>query len=76
MLMQPRAHEECQRAESSADHSLSPSRAVPRNHVSDDVMAKIVVALKHHGIEQLPETDEHGARVRWLLPRAQRPRNW
>jgi len=70
--MQPRTHEECLRAESSAGHSLSPSRAVPRNHVSDDVTAKIV-ALKRHGVELLPETDEHGAGVRWMLPRGQRP---
>jgi len=41
--------------------------------VSDDVTAKIVAALKRHGVELLPETDEHGAGVRWILPRGQRP---
>jgi hypothetical protein len=32
-----------------------------------------IVMLKRHGVELLPETDEHGAGVRWILPRAQRP---
>jgi transcriptional regulator with XRE-family HTH domain len=45
-------------------------------HVSGEVWAKIVVALKRHGVELLPETDEHGAGVRWIMPRAQRPQNW
>jgi transcriptional regulator with XRE-family HTH domain len=45
-------------------------------HVSGDVWTKIVGALKRHGVELLPETDEHGAGVRWRLPRAQRPQNW
>jgi hypothetical protein len=44
-------------------------------HVSGDVWAKIVAALKHHGVELLPETEDHGAGVRWCLPRAQRPQN-
>jgi hypothetical protein len=44
--------------------------------VSGVVWAKIVGALKRHGVELLPEIDEHGAGVRWLLPRAQRSRNW
>jgi hypothetical protein len=44
--------------------------------VSDDVRAKIVAALKRHGVKLLPEANEHGAGVRWLLPRAQRPRTW
>ena len=35
-----------------------PSRAVPRNHVSDEVWAKIITALKRHGVELLPETAE------------------
>jgi len=43
--------------------------------VSDDVWAKIVAALKRYGIALLPETDEHGAGVRWL-PRTRRPQNW
>ena len=45
-------------------------------HVSGEVWAKIVAAFKRHGIELLPETDEHGAGVRWIQPRAQRPQNW
>jgi transcriptional regulator with XRE-family HTH domain len=45
-------------------------------HVSAEVWAKIVAALKCHGVELLPETDEHGAGVRWILPRTQRPHNW
>jgi transcriptional regulator with XRE-family HTH domain len=45
-------------------------------HVSGEVWAKIVAALKRHGVELLPETDEHGASVRWLLPRARRRKNW
>jgi hypothetical protein len=36
-------------------------------------LAKIVAALKRHGVELLPETEDHGAGVRWILPRAQRP---
>jgi hypothetical protein len=44
--------------------------------VSADVMAKIVAALKRHGVELLPETEVHGVGVRWFLPRAQRPQNW
>jgi hypothetical protein len=45
-------------------------------HVSREVWDRIVAALQRHGVELLPETDEHGAGVRWLLPRAQRPKNW
>src|SRR5215468_726243 len=45
-------------------------------HVSSEVWAKIVAALTRHGVELLPEADEHGAGVRWILPRAQRPQNW
>jgi hypothetical protein len=44
--------------------------------VSAEVMAKFIAALKRHGVEQLPETEVHGAGVHWLLTRAQRPRNW
>jgi hypothetical protein len=44
--------------------------------VSGEVWTKIVAALKRHGVELLPETDEHGAGVRWLLPRGRRPKNW
>jgi hypothetical protein len=44
-------------------------------HIGGGVWAKIVAALKRHGVELLPETDEHGAGVRWRLPRAERPRN-
>jgi hypothetical protein len=44
--------------------------------VSDVVWAKIVAALKRHGVELLPETEDHGAGVRWILPRSQRPQNW
>jgi hypothetical protein len=45
-------------------------------HVSGEVWAKIVAALKRHGVELLPESEDHGAGVRWILPRAQRPPNW
>jgi hypothetical protein len=45
-------------------------------HVSGDVCAKIVAAFRRHGVELLPETEHHGAGVRWRFPRAQRPRNW
>jgi DNA-binding XRE family transcriptional regulator len=45
-------------------------------HVSRETWDRIVAALKRRGVELLPETDEHGAGVRWLLPRAQRPRYW
>jgi hypothetical protein len=41
-------------------------------HVSGDVWAKIVAALKRHGVELLPEAAEHGAGVRWILPRGRR----
>jgi hypothetical protein len=33
------------------------------------VWAKIIAALKHHGDELLPESNEPGAGVRWSLPR-------
>jgi hypothetical protein len=52
------------------------AKKLRHGHVSGDVWAKIVAALKRHGVELLPETDEHGAGVRWLLPRTQRPPNW
>jgi hypothetical protein len=42
-------------------------------HVSREVWDRIVAALNRHGVELLSETDEHGAGVRWLRPRAQRP---
>jgi hypothetical protein len=42
---------------------------------SGEVWDRIVAVLRH-GVELLPETDEHGAGVRWILPRAQRPQNW
>jgi transcriptional regulator with XRE-family HTH domain len=45
-------------------------------HVSGEVWAKIVAALKRHGVKLLPETDDHGAGVRWRLPRARRHPNW
>jgi hypothetical protein len=32
--------------------------------------------LNRHGVELLPETAEHGAGVRWRVPRAQRQKNW
>jgi transcriptional regulator with XRE-family HTH domain len=51
------------------------AKKLRHGHVSGEVWAKIVTALKRHGVELLPETDEHGAGVRWILPRAQRPRN-
>jgi transcriptional regulator with XRE-family HTH domain len=52
------------------------AKKLRHGHVSGDVWTKIVAALKHHGVELLPEADEHGAGVRWFLPRAQRPPNW
>jgi hypothetical protein len=45
-------------------------------HVSREIWDRIVAALKRHGVELLPETEEHGAGVRWTLPRARRPKNW
>jgi hypothetical protein len=42
--------------------------------VNDNVGAKIVAALKRHGVALLPETDKHGVGVRY--PRAQRLQNW
>jgi hypothetical protein len=30
-------------------------------HIGGGVWAKLVVALKRHGVELPPETDEHGA---------------
>jgi hypothetical protein len=52
------------------------AKKLRHGHVSGEVWAKIVAALKRHSVELLPETEEHGAGVRWILPRAQRPRNW
>jgi hypothetical protein len=49
------------------------AKKLRHGHVSGEVWAKIVGALKRHGVELLSETDEHGAGVRWRLPRAQRP---
>ena len=54
-----------------------------REHTADGVnrvMAIEAIAYqslegRYLGVELLPETDEHGAGVRWILPRAQRPRN-
>jgi len=51
------------------------AKKLRHGHVSGDVWAKIVAALKRQGVELLSETDEHGAGVRWRLPPAQRPRN-
>jgi hypothetical protein len=45
-------------------------------HVSREIWDRIVAALKRHGVELLPKTDEHGAGVQWILPRTQRPRYW
>jgi hypothetical protein len=45
-------------------------------HVSREVWDRIVAALGRHGVELLPETAEHGAGVRWRVPRAQRQKNW
>jgi hypothetical protein len=45
-------------------------------HVSQVIWDRIVAALRRHGVELLPETDEHGAGVRWILPRTRRPANW
>jgi hypothetical protein len=39
-------------------------------HVSREVWDRIVAALQRHGVELLPETKDHGAGVRWILPRA------
>jgi hypothetical protein len=55
---------------------LQIAKKLRHEHVSSEVWAKIVAALKRHGVELLPKTDEHGAGVRWCLPRAQRPQNW
>jgi hypothetical protein len=52
------------------------AKKLRHEHVSAEVWTKIVAALKRHGVDLLPETDEHGAGVRWLLPRTQRPQNW
>jgi hypothetical protein len=52
------------------------AKKLRHGHVSGDVWAMIVAALNRHGVELLPETDEHGAGVRWILPRAQRPQKW
>jgi len=59
-------------------HRLEISGTLPiakkrrHGHVSREIWDRIVSALKRHGVELLPETDEHGAGVRWILPRAQR----
>jgi transcriptional regulator with XRE-family HTH domain len=51
------------------------AKKLRHGHVSGEVWAKIVTALKRHGVELLPETEEHGAGVRWIIPRAQRLQN-
>jgi hypothetical protein len=51
------------------------AKKLRHGHVSGEVWAKLVAALKRHGVELLPESDEHGAGVRWRFPRAQRPQN-
>jgi hypothetical protein len=43
-------------------------------HVSREIWDRIASALRRHGVELLPETDDHGAGVRWILPRTQRRR--
>jgi hypothetical protein len=50
MPMQPMARDESQRAESSAGFR-SPLAPGPAYHMSNDVSAKIVAALKRHGVE-------------------------
>jgi hypothetical protein len=44
-------------------------------HVSREIWDRIASALRRHGVELLPETDDHGAGVRWNLPRTQRTKN-
>jgi transcriptional regulator with XRE-family HTH domain len=63
-----------QRLETGGEQPIA--KKLRHGHVSGDTWAKLVAALKRHGVELLPETDEHGAGVRWILPRAQRPQNW
>jgi hypothetical protein len=40
--------------------------------MSGDVWAKIVAALKRHGVELLPETNEHGAGRQYTSANASR----
>ena len=43
---------------------LTCKNGAPPRHVSGDMWAKIVAALKRHGAELLPEGEEHDAGVR------------
>jgi predicted transcriptional regulator len=52
------------------------AKKLRHGHVSGDTWTKIVAALKRNGVELLPESEDHGAGVRWTLPRGQRPQNW
>ena len=63
-----------QRLEMGGEQPIAKKRR--HGHVSGEAWAKIVAALKRHGVELLPATDDHGAGVRWIEPRAQRPQNW
>lgn len=58
------------RLEVDAAIHISPKRR--HGHVAADTFGKIVVALRQRGVELLPESDDHGAGVRWTLPRARR----
>jgi hypothetical protein len=48
-------------------------RPALRHTVQPEPRAHGMAGLKRHGVELLPETDEHGAGVRWTLPRGQLP---
>jgi transcriptional regulator with XRE-family HTH domain len=63
-----------QRLEMGGEQPIAKKRR--HGHVSGEAWAKIVAAFKRHGVELLPETEGHGAGVRWIQPRAQRPQNW
>ena len=58
------------RLEIDAAISVSPRRR--HGHVSKSTFDKIVAALGERGVEMVDEGDDHGAGVRWTLPRARR----